>query len=96
MSEGVAGVPEESVSRAVAPGSAAPGAVAAIGERALLAGFHLAGARIHACESEQEFLHAWTALPQDTAVVILTPRCAQALGPAVTVPGSPMTVVLPS
>jgi len=71
------------------------GTIAAIGERILLEGFQLAGVSLHPCEWESEFRRAWTELPKTTSVVILTPRCAQALGPALSDPGSPMTVVLP-
>jgi len=71
------------------------GTVAAIGEPALLAGYGLAGVRILAGSTDAEILNAWTALPADTAFVILTPRSAQALETALSDPRSPMTVVLP-
>ncbi|XAS65572.1 V-type ATP synthase subunit F [Micrococcaceae bacterium Sec5.8] len=70
--------------------------IAAIGEQALLDGFRLAGVSVFAGSTDEEILHAWTALPRDTAIVILTPRSAQALEPVLADPRSPMTVVLPS
>lgn len=78
------------------PGSAGPGRIAAIGEEALVEGFRLAGVSVHACTNGPEVLRAWRSLPKDTAVVVLTPRAAQALGPALSDFRSPMTVVLPS
>jgi vacuolar-type H+-ATPase subunit F/Vma7 len=73
-----------------------PDTVVALGEQALLEGFQLAGASVYAAETDDEVRRAWTALPDDAAVVILTPRAAGALGTALTDPHSPMTVVLPS
>ena len=70
--------------------------VAAIGEQARLEGFRLAGVCIHACGSDQKILSAWNALPKGTSVVILTPRSARVLESALSDPGSPMTVVLPT
>lgn len=94
MSGGSGAMPERAATQ---PGvTPAPDAVAAIGELALLAGFRLAGVGVHACDSEPEVLRAWTALPKDTAVVILTPRSAKALGTALSDPNSPLTVVLPA
>ncbi len=73
-----------------------PKAIAAIGERALLEGFGLAGVGIRACHSDQEILRAWTELPRETAVVILTPRSARSLRPVLSDLRAPLTVVLPS
>jgi vacuolar-type H+-ATPase subunit F/Vma7 len=70
--------------------------IAAIGEQALLDGFRLAGVSVFAGSTSEEILNAWTALPLNTAVVILTPRSAQALEPVLADPHSPMTVVLPA
>lgn len=72
-----------------------PETIAAIGEQALLDGFRLAGVSVFAGSTDVEVLHAWKALPPDTAVVILTPRSAQALEQVLADPRSPMTVVLP-
>lgn len=70
--------------------------IAAIGEQALLDGFRLAGVSVFAGSTDEEILNAWTALPQDTAIVLLTPRSAQVLEQVLADPRSPMTVVLPS
>lgn len=70
--------------------------IAAIGEQALLDGFRLAGVSVFAGSTDEEILRAWTALPPNTAIVILTPRSAQALEPVLADPHSPMTVVLPA
>ena len=72
------------------------GIIAAIGEQALLDGFRLAGVRVFAGSTDEEILRAWAALPKSTAMVILTPRSARALGPVRADPRSPLTVVLPS
>jgi vacuolar-type H+-ATPase subunit F/Vma7 len=73
-----------------------PDIVAALGEQSLLEGFRLAGASVYAAETDDEVRRAWTALQDDVAVVILTPRAAGALGAVLADPHSPMTVVLPS
>lgn len=70
--------------------------IAAIGERALLSGFRLAGVSVFAGSTDEEIEHAWRALPQSTAIVILTPRAARTLQPVLAAPRAPMTVVLPS
>lgn len=70
--------------------------IAAIGEQALLDGFRLAGVSVFAGSTDEEIRRAWTALPANTAIVILTPRSAHALESAMADPRSPMTVVLPS
>jgi len=72
-----------------------PGTVAALGEPSLLAGFGLAGASVHAAETDDEVRRAWAALQGDAAVVILTPRAAGVLGSVLADPHSPLTVVLP-
>jgi vacuolar-type H+-ATPase subunit F/Vma7 len=70
--------------------------VAALGEQSLLEGFQLAGASVYAAETDDEVRRTWSVLPDNTAVVILTPRAAGALGAILTDPHHPMTVVLPS
>jgi vacuolar-type H+-ATPase subunit F/Vma7 len=72
-----------------------PDTVVALGEQALLEGYRLAGASVQSAETDEEVRRAWTALPPDAAVVILTPRAADALGAVLADPRSPMTVVLP-
>ena len=73
-----------------------PGTIAAIGEPALLDGFRLAGVIVYTASTDEEIRRAWTALPRNTAIVILTPRSAHSLEPHLKDPYSPMTVVLPS
>ena len=73
-----------------------PDTVAALGEQALLEGFRLVGASIYPAETDDEVRRAWTALPDNAGVVILTPRAAGALGAVLADPHLPMTVVLPS
>lgn len=70
--------------------------IAAIGEQTLLDGFRLAGVSVFPASTAEEIRHAWTELPGNTGIVILTPRSAQALQPLLADPRSPMTVVLPS
>jgi vacuolar-type H+-ATPase subunit F/Vma7 len=70
--------------------------VAALGELARLEVYRLAGVGVLAVESDDEARTAWQALATDIAVVLLTPHAASALGNALTEPGGPMTVVLPS
>jgi len=72
-----------------------PDTVAALGEQSLLEGYRLAGASIHAAETDDEVRQAWTALQGNAAVVILTPRAAGVLGAVLSDRRSPMTVVLP-
>lgn len=68
--------------------------VAAIGERALVAGFALAGALAREAETADEVRAAWNALPEDVAVVLLTPAAAAVLA-AERAAGWPMTAVMP-
>ena len=71
------------------------GIVAALGERALVEGYGLAGALVLPAESDPEVLRAWAAMPVEVSTVVLTPRAAAALGPELTAPGAPMGVVMP-
>ncbi len=71
------------------------GIVTALGERALVEGYGLAGALVLPAESESEVLRAWAAMPPGVNAVVLTARAAAVLGPELTAPGAPMGVVLP-
>jgi hypothetical protein len=71
------------------------GTVAALGERALIEGYGLAGALVLPAESDADVLRAWAQMPAEVRAVVLTPRAAATLGPALTQPGAPMGVVLP-
>ncbi|MFJ3336248.1 V-type ATP synthase subunit F [Streptomyces sp. NPDC086766] len=68
--------------------------VAAIGERDRVCGLALAGAVVLAAEEPEAAREAWRGLPPEVALVVLTPRAAEALGARLdTQP--PLTVVLP-
>ena len=56
------------------------GRAIAIGERARVAGFALAGAFAVVAEDPEAVREAWRHLPDDTALVVLTPAAADALG----------------
>lgn len=73
------------------------GAVAAIGERARVAGLALAGALVLEADGTEAVRRAWRSLPGDVGLVILTPAAAEALEPGRTAPGSggPLTAVMP-
>ncbi len=53
---------------------------AVIGESARTAGFALAGALVFPAGSADEARAAWSLLPADVAVLVLTPRAAAWLG----------------
>jgi hypothetical protein len=72
-----------------------PDVIVALGEQALLEGFTLAGVEFHGAETDRAVCEGWAQLPENTGMVILTPRAAAALGPVISDPHSPMTVVLP-
>jgi hypothetical protein len=55
--------------------------VAAIGEETRLAGYALSGADVHAASSADEARAAWTRLPRDVALLVLTSRAHAALEP---------------
>lgn len=50
---------------------------AVIGEVLAVEGYALAGARVHAADSQTEAVAAWATLPPDTALLILTARAAE-------------------
>ena len=70
--------------------------VVALGEKALLDGYGLVGAPVHAAETDDDVRRIWPALAGQAGVVVLTPRAAAALGPALPDPRAPMTAVLPT
>jgi vacuolar-type H+-ATPase subunit F/Vma7 len=69
--------------------------VAAIGERERVQGFGLAGALTREAATPAEVRQAWSELPHDVAVVVLTPAAAQALADEPPRRAAPLTVVLP-
>ena len=72
----------------------AGGRIAAIGERAAIEGFGLAGVLVCAARTPAEVLAQWRSLPPDVALVILTPAAAPAV-PARTPGALPLTAVMP-
>jgi hypothetical protein len=68
------------------------GRVAAIGRTVRIQGLALAGVLVLPGEDAAQVQGSWAALPEDVAVVILTPEAAAALGTGR--PG-PLTVVMP-
>ncbi|MGW4079254.1 V-type ATP synthase subunit F [Streptomyces asiaticus] len=72
------------------------GRVVAVGERTRVAGFVLAGVTVVAAEEPDAVREAWHALPPGTALVILTPAAADALGQVLVAGTRPLTVVMPS
>jgi vacuolar-type H+-ATPase subunit F/Vma7 len=70
--------------------------VAVVGERVRVQGFALAGALVLTADDPVAVRSAWAALGDDVAVVVLTPRAAEALaGEPLAAAGAPLTVVLP-
>ncbi|WP_211589413.1 V-type ATP synthase subunit F [Microbispora sp. H11081] len=68
-----------------------------IGEAVRVAAFGLAGALVRPAEDAEAVRAAWRTLEPHVAVVVLTPRAAEALGDEVAraVNGGPLTVVMP-
>ena len=69
--------------------------VAVLGERALVEGWALGGARVLAADSPEQVRAAWAGLGSEVAVVLLTPAAARALGAGPDQRSAPLTVVLP-
>jgi vacuolar-type H+-ATPase subunit F/Vma7 len=68
---------------------------AVIGESARTAGFALAGALVFPAETRDEARAAWSSLPADVAVLVLTPRAAAWLGAAPRTRHEVLLVVMP-
>ncbi len=73
------------------------GGIAAIGERARLGPFALAGVLITAANDADSVLAAWEALPAEVGVVILTPTAYAALSSKGVLArvGAPLWTVMP-
>ncbi len=69
------------------------GRVAAIGAEVAVQGFGLAGALVIPAEGAESVRAAWRNLPDDVAVVVLTPAAAAALD--VELHTGPLVAVLP-
>ncbi len=72
------------------------GRLAVIGEQTAVSGYVLAGVLVLPAEGDDAVHGAWSSLPDDVAVVILTSRAARTLGDARTAKLLPFTVVMPS
>ena len=72
------------------------GGVVVLGEAVRAAGFALAGATVIAAEDAAAVRDAWAALPGGTAVVVLTPAAAAALGELVRQRPDVLTVAMPA
>ena len=70
--------------------------VAAIGARAQVGGFALAGVHIYGADDDEQARAAWRSLPATVAVVLLTEAAAGALEDERTRPDGPLTVVMPA
>jgi vacuolar-type H+-ATPase subunit F/Vma7 len=68
--------------------------VAVVGEARRVEGFALAGAVVLPAAEREQVLDAWRGLPEDVAIVLVTPPAADALA-AVDV-GSRLVVTLPA
>ncbi|QIY59509.1 hypothetical protein HEP86_02415 [Streptomyces sp. RPA4-5] len=71
------------------------GTVVALGEATQTSGFALAGVSVRPAEAPESVRAVWQELPDDVALVILTPAAAAALGPDVLNAPRPLTVVMP-
>ncbi|MFF5157670.1 hypothetical protein ACFY3N_15680 [Streptomyces sp. NPDC000348] len=74
------------------------GRVAALGERARVAGLALAGAVVLVADDPDAVRRAWRSLPDGIDLVILTPAAARALESGSADGGArrPLTAVMPS
>jgi vacuolar-type H+-ATPase subunit F/Vma7 len=73
------------------------GRIAAIGAEPRVAGFALAGVVPIPTGTAQDVRAAWAALPDDVALVLLTPEAAEALAAELADPAPPrLTAVMPS
>ncbi|MCV7090056.1 V-type ATP synthase subunit F [Mycobacterium interjectum] len=72
------------------------GRVAVIGEQTAVSGYALAGVLVLSAENDEAVRDAFSGLPDDVQVVILTDRAARTLGDVRTAKLLPFTVVMPS
>ena len=72
------------------------GRVAVIGEETVVSGYALAGVLVLPAEGDDAVHGAWSSLPDDVQVVILSSAAARTLGGARTAKMLPFTVVMPS
>ncbi len=72
------------------------GHIAVIGEETVVSGYALAGVLVLPAEGDDAVHGAWSSLPDDVQVVILTSAAARTLGGARMAKMLPLTVVMPS
>lgn len=72
------------------------GHIAVIGEETAVSGYALAGVLVLPAEGDDAVHGAWSSLPDDVQVVILTSAAARTLGGARMAKMLPLTVVMPS
>ena len=72
------------------------GRVAVIGEETVVSGYALAGVLVLPAEGDDAVHGAWSSLPDDVQVVILSSAAARTLGGARMAKMLPLTVVMPS
>ena len=72
------------------------GRVAVIGEETVVSGYALAGVLVLPADGDDAVHGAWSSLPDDVQVVILTSAAARTLGGARMAKMLPFTVVMPS
>jgi vacuolar-type H+-ATPase subunit F/Vma7 len=71
------------------------GLLVVLGEKARVDGFALGGATVIPAESPDAVRRAWTSLPDDVTVVVLTHQAAGALGNDMTQRADVLSVVMP-
>jgi len=69
--------------------------VVALGEEQRVAPLAMVGVTVIAADDASTVSTAWTALGSDVGLVILTPRAARALKPALRTAGGPLWTVMP-
>lgn len=72
------------------------GKFAVLGEEARVVNFGLGGAVVVPADGPEAVRAAWTALPEETAVVLLTAAAAGALGDTASAAGGRLVVVMPT
>lgn len=72
------------------------GTFAVIGEEARVANFGLGGAVVVPADGPEAVRAAWAALPEQTAVVLLTAAAASVLGDTASATGGRLVFVIPT
>ena len=69
--------------------------VVALGDPEALAGFQMAGVRVLAAREPDEVLRAWSSLPTEVGLVILTQQAAAAVPDLARAVSGPLVAVMP-